>query len=189
MDTTVEQILARVAERQRTTFYGKYRGIVRDIDDSDGLGRIRAEVPAVLGDTVSQWAMPCLPFAGPKHGMLYLPEVGDGVWIEFEAGSLNSPIWSGCWWGDDQRPEPSGPQQRLIATSAGHQVLIDEEADEISLVHPGGAKLVLGKDSVTLSIGDAKIEMASGEVKINGTVAKFTAAGASLVDDAFKVGG
>ena len=107
----------------------------------------------------------------------------------FEAGSLHSPIWSGCWWADDQRPEPSGPQQRLIATSAGHQVLIDEEADEISLVHPGGATLVLGKDSVTLSIGEAKIEMASGEVKINGTVAKFTAAGASLVDDAFKVGG
>ena len=133
--------------------------------------------------------MPCLPFAGPKHGLALIPEVGDGVWIEFEAGNLNMPIWSGCWWADDQRPEPAGATQRLLATSAGHQVLIDEEADEIRLVHPGGAELVLGKDAITLTLGQAKIEMSSSEVIINDGMAKITTAGASLVNDAFKVGG
>ncbi|MFZ1481795.1 MAG: phage baseplate assembly protein V [Paracoccaceae bacterium] len=189
MDRDVEQLLERVAERQRTTFYGKYRGLVSENDDPDGLGRIKAEVPAVLGAEVSQWAMPCLPFAGPKHGLALIPEVGDGVWIEFEAGNLNMPIWSGCWWADDQRPEPAGATQRLLATSAGHQVLIDEEADEIRLVHPGGAELVLGKDAITLTLGQAKIEMSSTEVIINDGMAKITTAGASLVNDAFKVGG
>ncbi|MBK6467782.1 MAG: hypothetical protein IPL38_20910 [Rhodobacter sp.] len=189
MDRDVEQLLERVAERQRTTFYGKYRGLVSENDDPDGLGRIKAEVPAVLGAEVSQWAMPCLPFAGPKHGLALIPEVGDGVWIEFEAGNLNMPIWSGCWWADDQRPEPAGATQRLLATSAGHQVLIDEEADEIRLVHPGGAELVLGKDAITLTLGQAKIEMSSSEVIINDGMAKITTAGASLVNDAFKVGG
>ena len=174
---------------ETTRFYGKYRGLVSENDDPDGLGRIKAEVPAVLGAEVSQWAMPCLPFAGPKHGLALIPEVGDGVWIEFEAGNLNMPIWSGCWWADDQRPEPAGATQRLLATSAGHQVLIDEEADEIRLVHPGGAELVLGKDAITLTLGQAKIEMSSSEVIINDGMAKITTAGASLVNDAFKVGG
>lgn len=189
MDRDIEQLLERVSERQRTTFYGKYRGLVSDNADPDGLGRIRAEVPAVLGEAVSQWAMPCLPFAGPGHGLALIPEVGDGVWIEFEAGSLNNPIWSGCWWANDQRPDPAGEVQRLLATSAGHQFLIDEEADEIKLVHPGGGELVIGSDAITLSIGQTKIELTSSEVVINDGMAKITTAGASLVNDAFKVGG
>lgn len=189
MDRDIEQLLEQVSERQRTTFYGKYRGLVSDNADPDGLGRIKAEVPAVLGGAVSQWAMPCLPFAGPQHGLALIPEIGDGVWIEFEAGNLNNPIWSGCWWARDQRPKPDGTTQRLLATTAGHQVLIDEDEDEIKLVHPGGAEIVIGSDAITLSIGQTSIKLTSSEVVINDGMAKITTSGASLVNDAFKVGG
>ncbi len=185
----IETLLERIDRRQNETYYGKYRGLVTDNADPDGLGRIRAEVPSVMGEVPTYWAMPCVPYAGPGHGLALIPEVGDGVWIEFEAGNLSNPIWSGCWWADGQRPDPGGEMQRLLATSAGHQLLFDEDADEIRLVHPGGAELVMTGDEITLSIGQATIKLTSSEIDINNGMAKITTAGASLVNDAFKVGG
>ncbi|MHB8268259.1 phage baseplate assembly protein V [Bradyrhizobium sp.] len=80
-----------------TQFYGKYRGRVEGNNDPLKLGRILASVPAVAGTTTS-WALPCMPYATPQGGALLLPPVGALVWIEFEAGDPDSPIWSGCFW-------------------------------------------------------------------------------------------
>ncbi|HEY8610111.1 MAG TPA: phage baseplate assembly protein V, partial [Roseomonas sp.] len=118
-----------------------------------------------------------------------LPEVGDGVWIEFEGGDLARPIWAGCWFASGQRPSPDGDTARLLATRAGHQVLVDEEADEMTLLHPGGAKVTLGSDAITLSLGSCTLEISTTEINLNNGMVKVTTAGASLVNDAFKVGG
>src|SRR4030095_9317776 len=75
-------------------YFGKYRGIVTDINDPMMRGRIRARVPNVLGEQESSWAEPCAPF-----WLFALPTVNAGVWIEFEQGDPDSPIWSGCRWG------------------------------------------------------------------------------------------
>lgn len=80
-----------------TQFHGKYRGRVEDSNDPMKLGRIRALVPAVDGLTTN-WALPCSPYADPRAGVLLLPPVGGLVWIEFEGGDPNYPIWSGCFW-------------------------------------------------------------------------------------------
>ena len=80
-------------------FYGKFRGIVSDINDPKNIGRIKAKVPDVMGEQESGWAMPCLPYGGSDMGFFALPVVGAGVWIEFEHGDSEYPIWSGCWWG------------------------------------------------------------------------------------------
>jgi hypothetical protein len=89
--------ISRKAEAgSMTQFYGKYRGRVEDINDPLKLGRIRALVPAVDRMTAN-WALPCAPYAAPQ-GFLFLPPVGASVWIEFEAGDPNAPIWSGCFW-------------------------------------------------------------------------------------------
>jgi hypothetical protein len=189
MTGELESVVERLAEHHRGRHFGKYRGLVRDVADPDGMARIRAEVPAVYGEAVSPWAMPALPFAGRSHGLVLLPEAGDGVWIEFEGGDLARPIWSGCWFAKKQRPKPDGAKVRLLSTTAGHQVLIDEDADEMKLVHPGGAELVLGADEITLSLGGCSIRISATEVSINDGMVKVTAAGASLVNDAFKVGG
>ena len=117
-----------------------------------------------------------------------MPEVGDGVWIEFEGGDLGRPIWSGCWWADDQRPEPSSNLARLLATSPGHQILLDEEGDEIKIVHPGGAEIVIASDEIRISIGQSTLKLTSSEINLNDGMAKITTAGASLVNDAFKWG-
>ena len=80
-----------------TQFYGKYRGRVEDNNDPLKLGRLLAIVPAV-DSARTNWALPCMPYADSHAGVLLLPPVGALVWIEFEAGDPNSPIWSGCFW-------------------------------------------------------------------------------------------
>src|SRR5438045_8574732 len=111
-------------------FYGKYRGVVTDNKDPLMIGRVRAKVPDVLGDAESGWAMPCAPFGGSGMGFFALPAVGAGVWIEFEQGNPDYPIWSGCWFGS-QSEIPSSllspPYQKsMIITSGGNRVLLDD---------------------------------------------------------------
>src|SRR6516164_7976716 len=90
------QTLSENPEDLRRRFYGKYRGTVSDIDA--GTMRIKAKVPAVLGTTESNWALPCVPYAGDSVGIAFLPETGSAVWIEFEGGDVSFPIWTGGFW-------------------------------------------------------------------------------------------
>ncbi|HEY8613423.1 MAG TPA: phage baseplate assembly protein V, partial [Roseomonas sp.] len=69
MPTELESLIVELAEFQRSRHFGKYRGLVSDISDPEGLLRIKATVPAVYGEVESPWAMPSLPFAGPGHGL------------------------------------------------------------------------------------------------------------------------
>jgi hypothetical protein len=185
----LEDLVAELAEGQRNRYFGKYRGLVTDISDPDQLGRIKATVPAVFGENAtSPWAMPCVPFAGPDHGLVLLPVVGDGVWIEFEGGNISHPIWSGCWWSSGQMPSPHGETVRLLATTAGRKIVIDDDADEISIIHPGGGEITITADEITLSLGACQIKITATEINLNSGMVKVTTAGASMVNDAFKVG-
>jgi len=166
MNTEHEEMLVDIAETMRCRFYGKYRGIVVDVDDPDGLGRITAQVPEVLHEETSPWALPASPFAGPSHGFVLIPEAGDGVWIEFEAGDPSRPIWSGGWWAKDELPKPAATQVRALITSAGHQVVLDDENKEIHLVHSGGAELAMTDNDVTLTIGEAELTMTDSEISL-----------------------
>jgi hypothetical protein len=89
-------------------FYGKYRAQVTNNMDTDALtgrmGRIKVKCPRVLGDDESTWCTPCVPFSGPGKGMFSIPKIGDTVWIEFEEGDPNKPIWVGNWWGTGEIP-------------------------------------------------------------------------------------
>ena len=78
-------------------FFGKYRGTVINNVDPLNMGRIMVQVPDVSGLTPSTFAMPCFPFTGKQSGFWALPQIGSGVWVEFEQGDPNYPIWSGCW--------------------------------------------------------------------------------------------
>ena len=90
--------------------FGKYRGKITSIRDPDKLGRVRVEVPAILGDGKSSWAMPCTPYAGKDIGLFTVPPVGSNVWVEFEAGDPDHPIWSGCFWGKGELPQQNDQQ-------------------------------------------------------------------------------
>ena len=160
--------IAELTEHARSHFYGKYRGEVTDVSDPKNMGRIKANVPFVYGDQrASNWCVPVAPFAGSGHGLLLLPEVGDAVWIEFENGDIDFPLWTGCWWRDGELPDPKGPKQRVLTSATGMQILLDDDAKELSLKHPGGAEITLSDSSITIKIGAAKIELSSSGVSVN----------------------
>lgn len=163
----MEKLVVEISDLIRNRYFGKYRGLVSDVDDPEGLGRIVAQVPEVYGNEDSPWAMPSVPFAGNSHGLVLLPEVGDGVWIEFEAGDISRPVWTGCWWAGGELPSPGGTATRLLATTGGHQLILDDQNDKIQLLHSGGAEITMTSSDITLKSGSAKIVLSSSGVSIN----------------------
>ncbi len=80
-------------------FYGKYRGTVVQNIDPEQRARIMCIVPDVLGLVPSSWCEACAPLAGATGapmGAYLVPPIGAGVWVEFEQGDPEYPIWSGC---------------------------------------------------------------------------------------------
>jgi len=163
-----------MSDGQAGTFYGKYRGVVTDIKDPLMTGRVKAKVKDVLGDNDSGWAMPCAPFGGSQTGFFAIPIVGAGVWIEFEHGDPDYPIWSGCWWGSVAEM-PSGllapPYKKvMIITEGGNKITLDDTpgVGGITLETSGGQKLVLSSIGVQLDNGmGGKIELTGPKVSVN----------------------
>jgi uncharacterized protein involved in type VI secretion and phage assembly len=121
--TGQEQLIFDLAERIRNRFFGKYRGVVTQVDGPTM--RLKATVPAVLGDQESGWAMPCVPYAGPQVGVAFLPEAGSGVWIEFEGGDVSYPIWVGCYWRSGEFPSEAKADSKTIISKTIKLVLDD----------------------------------------------------------------
>jgi hypothetical protein len=85
-------------------FFGKYRGKVMNNIDPLQLGRLQVQVPSIYGEDRLSWALPCTPYGGNNVGFFALPPLGTNIWVEFEAGDPDYPIWSGCFWGANQNP-------------------------------------------------------------------------------------
>jgi uncharacterized protein involved in type VI secretion and phage assembly len=152
---------ARNASRQGPRFYGKYRGTVADNNDPKQLGRLKANVPEVLGDVTSGWALPCAPYSGDGSGQYTLPANGAGVWIEFEAGDPSRPIWSGGWWGNGQVPADNGGQKgtpalKVIRSEQGLMLTLDDNSQVITVSDSSGNNLL-------------EIKVTSGQVTLKGT--------------------
>ena len=173
-DLKMKKLVVETVEFIRSRYFGKYRGLAINVDDPENLGRIIAQVPDVYGEGVdSPWALPSVPFAGPNHGLVVLPEVrdekkpGDGVWIEFEAGDPSRPIWTGCWWAGGEMPAPGGKETRVLVTSEGHKVILDDAKKKLQLLHSGGAEITMTNDDITLKIGTTQIVLSASGVNIN----------------------
>jgi uncharacterized protein involved in type VI secretion and phage assembly len=155
-------------------FYGKYRGIVTDIQDPLMQGRIKARVPEVLGDQESGWALPCLAFGGSQMGFFVLPDVGAAVWMEFEHGDPDYPIWAGAWFGSqaDMPPDLITPpyKKTMLVTKSGHSITLDDTpgAGGITLKTSGGQKIVLTAAGIEIDNGSGAVIKLSGiQVTIN----------------------
>jgi len=174
----VDTLVERVVSRSQQTYFGKYRGLVVDNDDPEKRARVTLRVPALLGDeAVSHWAEPCLPFGGYQdQGLFMVPAIGAQVWVEFEAGDINHPIWTGTTWqqSSDVPSEASdaSPHIHQLKTSSGHILLFNdnEGEEEIKLFHKADAQLDINPDgvitltdaagsSVTLDAAGTKIEI------------------------------
>ena len=188
MPVEIEELNAQVAERMRSSYFGKYRGLVTDVDDALKIGRIRARVPEVFGEEEAPWALPAVPFAGKKHGLVLIPEVGDGVWIEFEAGDISRPIWTGCWWATDELDDVSKTKTRALVTTKGHKLVLDDDAEEIHLIHSKGAEIKMTGDDITLTIGNTEIKLTKNDMTLksgSGEI-KLSASGVDINNGALK---
>ena len=156
-------------------YYGKYRGVVTDNKDPLLTGRVKAKVPDVMGEKETGWAMPCAPFGGSGVGFFALPTVGAGVWIEFEHGDPDYPVWAGCWFGSAAEMPPvllAPPYKKtLIKTEGGNSVLLDDTPGigGITLETSGGQKVVMNATGVEITNGQgASIKLTGPQVSING---------------------
>lgn len=155
--------------------FGKYRGKVENNTDPKKLGRLQISVPAVLGDGRSSWAMPCVPYAGKKVGFFMIPPEGANIWVEFEGGDPDYPIWSGCFWGDGEAPQPAEAANKIIQTDAGTLTLSDSPKSKgITLETKAGLKLVMDSQGIeifssknsTIKLDGQVIEINNGEKSI-----------------------
>ncbi|HEX8653860.1 MAG TPA: phage baseplate assembly protein V [Allosphingosinicella sp.] len=108
-------------------FLGKFRGKVIENVDPLFQGRIIAEVPAVSG-SILNWALPCTPYAGLDVGFYAIPPIGANVWVEYEGGDPNYPVWVGCFWGPEDIlhvPEPPPPEVKVFKTEFITMILSD----------------------------------------------------------------
>jgi hypothetical protein len=161
--------------REPRRFYGKYRGTVANNIDPLMQGRLQVTCPAVLGDGKLSWAMPSVPFAGPGVGLFLIPPRDANLWVEFEGGDPDWPIWTGCFWGPGQAPAtPAVEQLKVLATSAVTLTISDlPGAGGVTLeVSPPAVavplKLELTSSGITISAGPAgKLALTPASVSIN----------------------
>lgn len=155
-------------------FFGKYRGKVENNVDPQQQGRIQVSVPAVFGEGSLSWAMPCVPYAGPGVGLFAIPPVGANVWVEFEGGDPDYPIWSGCFWGLCEAPAMPALAFTKILKTDGITLKLDDTpgiGGFILEINPPAVaipiRLACDVSGVELTHGAASIKLTPASVSIN----------------------
>jgi hypothetical protein len=168
---------------------GLYRGTVINNVDLETRGRLLIAVPEVYSAIPSTWAEPNVPLAGPvgpPMGAYMVPPIGTGVWVMFEQGDRDKPVWMGCRWGG----ENGVPSQALAGNPADpniciqsllqHMVMISDMPPTpitggIILQSATGAMIVVNDSGIYISNGKgAKITLIGPTVAINDTALTIT---------------
>jgi uncharacterized protein involved in type VI secretion and phage assembly len=162
---------------QGPPFYGKYRGVVTDNKDPLFLGRIRAKVQDVLGPNESGWAMPSLPYAGKGVGLFLVPPVNASVWIEFEHGDPDYPVWSGCFWSQGELPvTPAVAEKKVLKTDIGTITMDDTPgAGGITIETQTGMKILMNTQGIEINDGQGgSITLKATQVSVNNGALEVT---------------
>ena len=143
--------------------YGKYRATVINNIDPMQIGRIQVMVPDVAGFVPGTWAMPCLPSAGINTGMFTVPMIGSGVWIEFERGDADYPIWVGGYWGTAAEVPllahmvPPGLSGITLQTTLKNGIVISD------VPGPTGGIMIQTTTGAMISVSDVGIIISNGK--------------------------
>jgi uncharacterized protein involved in type VI secretion and phage assembly len=158
-------------------YFGKYRATVLDNVDPMQMGRIMVQVADVSNIMPSSWAMPCLPFAGIQAGFYVTPTPGSGVWVEFEQGDPDYPIWVGCFWGSAAEvpalalAAPPAVQQVVLQTTQMNTLVISDvpgPTGGIILKSTSGALIAINDIGITIDNGQgATIVMTGPSITVN----------------------
>lgn len=154
--------------------FGKYRGTVTNNIDPKMEGRVQVSVPTVLGKGRLSWAMPNAPYAGDGVGFFAIPPVGANVWVEFEGGDIDYPIWAGCFWGPGEVPVKGGlPTTKILKTDSvslklddlpGAGGLVIEVGPPVSAIN---ARIAISSSGIEVTYGGASIELSPVAVSLN----------------------
>ena len=146
-----------------TKYFGKYRGMVVNNVDPMQLGRIQVMVPDVSNVMLSSWAMPCLPVGGLQMGMFTVPMISSGVWVEFEQGDPDYPIWTGCFYGSPSdvptlaRAVPPAVPGITFQTPLQNGVVISD------VPGPTGGILIRSTTGAMIMVNDVGITITNGK--------------------------
>jgi uncharacterized protein involved in type VI secretion and phage assembly len=144
-------------------YFGKYRGVVINHIDPMQQARLQVQVPDVLGLNSLNWAMPCMPFAGRQAGWWAIPTPGTGVWVEFEQGDPDYPIWTGCWYGNASEP----PALALTGLPVSPSVVVQTQGQQTLMLSdvpgPTGGILLKARSGALISISEAGITISNGQ--------------------------
>lgn len=144
-------------------YFGVYRGTVINNIDPLQIGRIMATVPDAGGVIPSTWAMPCVPIAGKQMGTFMVPQIGSGVFIQFEAGDPDRPVWMGGWWGDVAEVPAlalagvPGDPNIVIQTTLQNGVVVSD------LPGPTGGIMLKSTTGATIIVNDTGIYIQNGK--------------------------
>jgi len=144
-------------------FFGKYRANVINNIDPMLLGRIQVIVPDVSTFVPTSWAMPCVPVAGIQMGVYTVPPLGAGVWVEFEQGDPDYPIWVGCYWGSAAEVPalahltPPGLDSIALQTTLQNGIVMSD------LPGPTGGIMLKSTAGATLIVNDTGIYIQNGK--------------------------
>jgi uncharacterized protein involved in type VI secretion and phage assembly len=161
-----------------TQYWGKYRGTVANNVDPQQLGRLQITVPTVLGDSRLSWAMPCVPYAGPGVGFFALPPNGARIWVEFEGGDPDHPIWVGGFWeqSSDVPASPPLAEKKVYKTDTATLTLDDTPgAGGVTVETTAGMKIVLNAQGIEINNGSgATVKLQGPKTAVNGAALEVT---------------
>jgi phage baseplate assembly protein gpV len=152
--------------------------------DEKKLGRVQVEIPGYAGPLKMPWLRVVQQTASEKHGVFFLPEIGDQVLILRGAG--NTPegmfILGSLYHGkaNPLTPDPDDKNDtKQIVTRHGHQITFIDTADAAQILIKAGKKelnILLDEAEATIFIASEDIVHVSGAtIKIEGDDFSFEA--------------
>lgn len=174
-----------ISGRNNLLVHGLHRGIVVKRDDPLKLGRCKIKVLQLFRDIPENdlpWAWPCFFGAGnPGSGAFDIPPIGSTVWVQFEMGDPDHPVWMGGWWGaPNGNPETptevqkSPPDNKIWKTPSGHKIEMDDssESQGIRITDNRGNYIKLDTQNGVLEVfmnGDCSVNVTGdADVSVNG---------------------
>lgn len=179
--------------------WGKYKGFVRDNEDPENRGCLRCYCPQVMGPDDAEnswlgWAEPNFPWLGGMNTGDFGPPFTReqqhasfgkewyGVWLEFEMGHIDFPIWCGTF---TIAPLKNSPSAHQMGTSGGASMsgggilptnhplnpLKADVSREVRLRTPRGVDILIGsEDGGGILVGPSGVHIVGTQVSINGKV-------------------
>ncbi|BAV06598.1 type VI secretion protein Vgr [Filimonas lacunae] len=126
-------------------------------------GRLMVQVPDVLGLGMSSWALPCFPMAGMQMGVYTVPIIGAGVWVEFEGGDPDYPIWCGGFFGTAAEV----PALALAGLPVSPNIVMQTQAQNTLMISdlpgPTGGIMLKSTTGASIIVNDTGIYIQNGK--------------------------